>query len=204
MLVTVHKSVSAKICTICPLKAMLQLLYNTEKVVFTLKIQKGDAVIYGNFDLCSVKDKTLMSFTSDAPKESYIVLSPNSSPMSTYYIPEKNADSQLRLPLTVQEITLLLERAKKLNTKWIDNRQLRSDSFRSVLSKGVSPELISLLFCLYQRREQLNARGKALSSTDEIFFSTAEKLLQEEFSYSLKINRDSVNSYICRFFESDS
>ena len=166
-----------------------------------MQIQKGNKLIYGTFGLCCVKDINLRSFSSNVPKERYIILSPISSPMSTYYILEKNADTLLRLPLTTEEINDLIKKAKDIRINWIDNRQLRSDNFRSVLSKGVSPELISLLHCLYQRREQLKAANKTLSSTDEAIYSSAEKLLLEEFSYSLRISKDAVNGYIGRFFE---
>ena len=165
-----------------------------------MQLKKDDIVIYGNFGLCRIKNITFTSFSHDMPKESYLVLSSVSNPKSTFYVPERNAPTQLRRPLDKEEILRLLEEAKSADITWTDNRQARSDEFRAILSKGVSPQLVSLLNCLYCRREELQERNKTLCSTDEAVFSSAEKLLNEELAYSLKINKSEVNSFINSFF----
>lgn len=166
-----------------------------------MQFKTGDKVIYSGFGLCVIKNIKPMSFSSDRPKEDYLVLYPVSNPSSTFYVPEKSAQTEIRMPLNKDEILSLLEKAKKSDAVWTDNRQIRSDKFRAILSKGVSEELIALLNCLYCRREELQQQNKNLSFTDEAVFSNAEKLLHEEFAYSLKINKSEVNRFISDFFQ---
>ena len=166
-----------------------------------MQYNKGDNVVYGNYGVCEIRDIRLMSFSSERMKEKYYVLSPLGSKSSTYYIPVSASPEVLRLPLTKEEIDALLEKAKSIHFDWQENRQLRADRFHSVISKGISEELIALIECLYKRKQELQKNNKTLSSSDDSLFSSAEKLLTDEFSFSLEISKDEVSSYISDFFK---
>ena len=49
--------------------------------------------------------------------------------------------------------------------------------------------------------KSLSEKGKKLSSTDEGLFISAEKLIKEEFAFSLGISPEGVTEYIHAFME---
>lgn len=165
--------------------------------------KKGDILVYDTYGLCKVKEIKGISFSKLEPKQDYYVLMPLSNALSTYYVPVNNekASSKLRLPLTKEQIQDMLSQVTDESCKWIDNRQVRSDSFHGILKRGISSELISLIHCIYLRKESLSKQGKSLSATDESIFSSAEKLLNEELSFALNIESEKVSDYISSYFE---
>lgn len=168
-----------------------------------MQFKKGDTVIYGSFGICLVKEIKSMQFVPGSPCEDYYLLSPFSGPPSTFYVPLRNSDA-LRKPLTQEEINMLINKAKDINISWIENRQLRAELFSGIISRGVSAELIATVNCILKRKDALTEKNRELSSTDRAFLASAEKLLQDEFSLVLKIDKDKVNSYITESFSQPS
>lgn len=167
-----------------------------------MHFKEGDTVIYGTFGVCIIKELCFVSFCPGSPKEYYFLLSKNSNPATKFYIPLKSCDEALRFPLCPQEISGLLEKAKALNLKWSDHKQTRYDLFNEIISKGVSEELVALLYCIHQKKLSLDEQKKTLSSTDEGFLTSAERLIHEEFSLSLGISGSDVNQFIFRHMSS--
>lgn len=169
------------------------------------KFNKGDTLVYDTYGLCQIREIKNISFSKLEAKQDYYVLTPLTNTASTYYVPVNNekASAKLRLPLTKEQIDCMLSQAKDENCKWIDNRQLRSDSFHGILRKGISSELVSLIHCIYLRKDALSKQGKSLSATDESIFASAEKLLNEELSFALNIESDKVSGYISEFFKNE-
>lgn len=163
---------------------------------------QGETLVYDVHGLCRVREIRRMSFVKSEPLQCYYVLSPLSNSSSVYYVPADNekALSKLRRPLTKQEIEQILSQAKDESCEWIENRQLRTDAFHAVLRRGVTPELVSLIKCIYTRKLYLSEKGKKLSVTDEGVFAAAEKLLNEELAFVLGIKEDEVSGYIGSFF----
>lgn len=170
------------------------------------KYNVGDYVVYDVYGVCKILKIENLSFVSGTPKRSYYVLYPLNATASTYYVPVSGETSQqkLRHPMTEEEIGKLLLTAKNTVLQWIEKRQERNDHSNRILSSGITPELISLIGCLYNRKQQLCAMGKKLSSTDESTFAQAEKMVKEEFAFSLGISPDKVSQYIHTFMESNS
>lgn len=166
-----------------------------------MQFEINDTVVHITLGLCRIKRIEFMSFSSDRPKEKYYVLSPFSSSCSTCYVPVKNGNSHLRRPLNKEDFTKMINEAKLINVKWNDNRQLRNDYFNSILSKGLSAELIALVACIYKRKNMLSIKNKMLSSTEESVLKNAEALLNEELSYVFRIEKDKSGEYISDFFK---
>lgn len=164
----------------------------------------GDILVYDIYGLCRVKEIRNMSFDKNVPGEEYYVLSPVSAAASVYYIPVGNerAVSKLRRPLVRQELEMILSQAKDNDFRWIENRQLRGEVFNSALSKGVTPELISIMRCLWCRKQTLLQKGKRLSTADESFFSAAGRLMTEEIAFVFQIEKEGVMNYISSYFDS--
>lgn len=167
------------------------------------KYNAGDFVVYDTYGICTVNKIENLSLISGTPKRKYYILSPLNSASSTYYVPVSGeAVNKLRAPMTEAEIQQLLLKAKATSHVWIEKRQERNEYANRILSMGITPELISLIGCLYNRKQLLEAQGKKLSSTDEAIFSLAEKMVKEELAFSLDIPADKVSKYIHTFMES--
>lgn len=164
---------------------------------------EGAAVVYDIYGVCRIKEIKPMSFTGGKPTQKYYVLSPLNSSLSTYYVPvdSEKLTKKLRNPLTKSEIHSLLHGTAKNSMQWIENRQMRSETFRAILNEGVSAELLSLIKCLFERKQELSEKGKSLSATDENMLSSAEKLICEEFAFSLGTEKENVTGYICDYIE---
>lgn len=162
---------------------------------------KDDILVYGNYGLCRMVGIKNTSFVSGVPKQDYYTLVPLSNGASTYYVPVENekAVSKLRFPLSEEQIKTMLTESKGRDIQWIENRQLRSDTFGEILRKGVSSELVALVSCFRFREETLSQQGKSISTTDEIIFNSARELLFEEISYGLGIEKDKAEEYIAAF-----
>lgn len=169
----------------------------------TVKYKEGAYLVYDIYGICEIKEIKKMTFAKGAPMQNYYVLAPLNSPASTFYLPTDNEAlcQKLREPMSEKEIKSLLAESEKINLDWIDNRQNRNENFHRILDSGITPELIALIRCLYSRKIQLKENGKKLSSTDEGIFSCAEKLVKEEFAFSLKIEGEKVAEYIQSYLE---
>ena len=165
-----------------------------------MQFNKGDTVVYGIYGICKIKEIRFTSFSPDRPKEKYYVLSPDENKNSTYYVPFSSADEVLRLPMSKCEIEALIENARKIHIDWPENRQHRSECLRQIVSGGISEELIVLLGYLYTKRTELSSQNKTLPSTEEVLFSSAERLLHNEIAHSLGLSENEVCSYICELF----
>lgn len=164
----------------------------------------GSAVVYDVYGVCKVNEVKMMSFSRERKMEKYYVLSPLNSSVSTYYVPVNSemTSKKLRAPLTKEQIHGILSQARDCDYSWIDNRQLRSDSYHRILREGICPDLVALIRCLFERKAELTQKGKSLAATDEGVLSSAEKLINEEFAFSLGIKNEEVSNYIQKYFES--
>ena len=170
------------------------------------KYTVGTFVVYDIYGICKIDRIEKLSFSKDTPKKDYYVLSPLNSQSSTYYLPVSNSGAcqKLRLPMTEAQIQELLIEAKKADIQWIERRQERADLSNRILAGGISPELVRLVGCLYEKHKAISEQGKKLSSTDEHFFLSAENMLKEEFSFSLGIPAEEVSQYIHKFMTAET
>lgn len=162
------------------------------------QFKAGDHIVYDTYGICEITEVKKMTLVSGTPFQPYYVLRPLSAGHSTYYVPCENEAlcNKMRLPMNKEKINELLAESVLSSVKWIENRQLRSEKAREIIRNGVTPDLIALIRCLYERKLSLKENGKALSATDESLLSSCEKLVSEELSFSLDIPIDEVAGYI--------
>ena len=162
------------------------------------KFKAGEYIVYDTYGICEIQEIKKMSLVQGTPFQPYYVLKPLSAGQSTYYVPCENETLCLRMrrPMIKSEIEELLSKSVTSNVKWIENRQLRSEKAREIIKNGVSPDLIALIRCLYERKLSLKESGKTLSSTNENLLSAYEKLINEELSFCLNIPASEVAGYI--------
>lgn len=160
------------------------------------RFSKDDFVVYGKNGVCFIEDIKTMDFAGE--KGEYYVLRPKSNGTSTVYVPlaKEELVAKMRPIMTKDEIDSLLESTRGKEIEWIDAKNLRYESFNSILSGGNSRDLLLLVSCIYLKKKEKIAAGKQLSSTDENILKAAERLVEEEFAFALRCSVDRVVKYI--------
>ena len=152
----------------------------------------GTYVMYGKTGVCLVKEQIAMSGGQ------YYVLNPVSDSRSSVFVPCDNPDlvARMRPLLTGEEIENLLSDADDVRLEWLDDRNERAMLSRTVLGGGDRRELVRLLCCLMRKKVERLQIGKRLSTMDENFLQECVRLVQEEFSMVLNIEKKEVGPYI--------
>lgn len=158
----------------------------------------NDVIAYGTTGICKIEDIRSEKLFSGEKKIMYYILKPIYSPLSTVYVPVDNDKMtvKMRYILTKNEIDDMIKQAKDKNIEWISDDQLRASLFNEIMSNGICADLLTLVKCLYDRKQQLAQTNKKFHAADERVLLAAEKSIKEEFAYVLEIDVDDVGNYI--------
>jgi len=161
-----------------------------------LRFEKGEFVVYGKNGVCFIDDIRSMDFGSE--KENYYVLKPKASNMSTLYVPVKNESlvSRMRPVITKEDIDALLEHARNNQIEWIEDKLKRQLYFNEISDEGNSKELLLFVCSMYMKKMEKLSAKKNFSSSDETMLKTAERLIEDEFAFSLMCSKERVVKYI--------
>ncbi len=159
--------------------------------------ENGQYVVYGKVGVCRVVDCCPMHFGGAGGGE-YYSLAPQSDPKSLVYVPCDNEALMARLrPLMAKtEIDALLQDVTEEPVDWIEDRNERSSAFRRIVAEGDRRQIVRLIRCLNQKKQERAQKGKKLSGTDETMLQECVRLVDEEFSLALDIPRTQVGDYI--------
>lgn len=157
----------------------------------------GQYVVYGKIGVCRVVDCRPMNF-GGAGGGSYFFLAPQSDPKSLVYVPCDNdlLLARMRPLLKKHEIDSLLEGVTDEPVVWIEERNERSSAYRRIMSGGDLRQIVRLIRCLNQKKQERMENGKKLSNSDELLLQECIRLVNEEFSLALDIPRARVGEYI--------
>lgn len=159
---------------------------------------KGEYVRYAFNGVCLIEDIRQDSSGSRGSEREFYILKPVSSPGSTIFVPMDNdllRSRMERLP-TPEEVDALILSSRDQDLDWIDNRKDRASRFQTIVKDCKLQELLRLAGCLFHKQEELNARGKKLSASDENILRRAESLLENELAFLLSLPLDQVRPYI--------
>lgn len=159
----------------------------------------GEVVSYGATGICTIEDIKVMSLSrSGTNKQEYYILRPAAAPTCITYIPTGNEalTAKMRRVYTGGEIDALILSVKEEKLEWIEDTRRRADTFSQIVSKGITPELLKLIACLYLEKKSRSGTGRKFCATDEKILSSAERIVSEEFAYALGIAQNEVSAYI--------
>ncbi|MBQ6896901.1 MAG: CarD family transcriptional regulator [Oscillospiraceae bacterium] len=161
------------------------------------KFAVNDYVIYGKSGLCFVKEIKKMRM-ANGPLSEYYILNSATGNAVTIYVPcdKENLVAKMRPPMTKEEIDNILLSAKGQQIPWIDNNNERSDRFREITDGENYGDWLLLASCLHLKKKEKQAANKHLSTRDENTLKLLEKLIEDEFCYSLNLERSQVAEYI--------
>lgn len=156
----------------------------------------GDAVSYGTQGICKIKEITKMAIGKE--QKQYFVLVPIRDERATVYVPTDNEKllHNMRTVLSAKEIDKLIDKATKNIMDWIENDVDRKEHCNNVIKSGDRYELLRLIEMLYTKREELKFTKKHFHVSDEKYLHEAERLLHDEFAYTLNISKEEVHEYI--------
>lgn len=158
--------------------------------------EKEQYVVYGKMGVCRVVDRQLLALGGD--KEEYYILAPVRDPRSSVYVPCGNETlmARLRPLLTKEEIDEILSCVAQADIPWTEDRGERATQFRAIINGGDRRQILRLVRCLYEKKQEKLAAGKKLSAADEAFLQECIRLVEEEFVRALGIPAGQVGEYI--------
>lgn len=158
------------------------------------RIKKGQYVVYGTNGVCHVDDVCEMAFPAGQEKKPYLLLRPLSDSASVIYLPSENQAliEKLRPTLTRRESEVLLASASERQMEWIEDRKLRTFTFRNMIQQSHPDLLLSLIRCVCVHRDELAAQNKKLASADREAMEAAFKAICEELVFSLERPREEI------------
>ncbi len=156
----------------------------------------GETIVYGTNGVCEIKEISRMKF--GAAVGEYYVLSPVNAPKSVLYVPTGNEKlaGKMRPLLSSSDLYAVIDDAASDALPWISDDAGRKNYCDSVVKAGDRRELMRLISMLYLRREELKNNKKHFHNIDAQYLKTAERMLNDEFSYVLGIPTDDVPEFI--------
>lgn len=160
--------------------------------------KKGDYVRYSTNGVCVIADIEAMVSADRRSIKNYYVLRPVADSGTKVFVPLDNPTllGRMRAILTREEVDRAISESSRNPLEWIADRNRRAEQFREIIKAAEPLPLLQLCCCIHNRRRHLSAEGKRLSGSDEAVLKQAEKLVENEFAFSLDIPRTEVAAYI--------
>lgn len=165
------------------------------------KYSIGQTIIYSHSGICSVEAITENEFYGE--RTEYYVLRPLYDTGSLIYVPTNNETlvSRIRGAMTKAEVDGILDYMPNAENIWIDNDSKRKEAYSEILLENDPKKLTEMIKTLRSRREEQISKKKRLHIADEHLLERAQRILCDEISYALGVDRDAVDSYIVAHIE---
>lgn len=155
----------------------------------------GTHIRCGSYGVCLIDRMEEVIYPDGDARQCY-VLKPVRSPNTEISVPVGSGEN-LKPLLTKNEIDkILADAALSEEIAWTPERKQRGNQFRKILSDGDSFMLLRMVQCIRTQKKTLESAGKRLSASDDNVRRDAERMLDEEFGFSLGLSADEAKSYI--------
>lgn len=156
----------------------------------------GDIVMYTTYGICKISDIIEMSL--GGKKNQYYVLHPLRESKTELTLPVDNPMTKIRLhPLLSEgDINDLIHQIPFMEVYWIERDNDRKTQFGDIVKSGDRKETLRLIKCIKYHSHDIKDKGRKLHATDEAAMKDAEKLILDEFSYVLGIEREKMSIII--------
>lgn len=162
--------------------------------------QIGETVLYGSEGICKITD--IVSRTINKQKRSYYLLtSPANKIKILVPLDNQLSLSKIRSALTKDEIYKLIKSMPDNETISINDKNIRKKKYNEIIVKGDHKQLVKLIKTLYLKKQELQKQGKKFHLQDDYLLQAAEKMLFQEFSYTLAISPEEVIPFIIKKIE---
>lgn len=152
-----------------------------------------DVVMYTTYGICKISNIIEMSFGGNSNK--YYVLHPLRESKTELTLPVDNPMTKCRLHslLSENEINDLIHEIPFLDIYWIERDNDRKVKFSEIVKSGDRKETLRVIKCIKNHIQDIKDKGRKLHATDETAMKDAEKLILDEFSYVLNVDREKLS-----------
>lgn len=159
----------------------------------------GEHVKYGGTGICRIDRIEEIAFPGQIAARACYVLKPLRNLAVEVSVPLDNPTlcEKMKPLLTRAEVDALLDAAKQAEPiEWIEDRKQRSSEFRHMIGSGDTETLLRLVHSILLHKAGCAKLGKRLSAADDNARRDAERLLDEEFAFSLGVSPEEAGKYI--------
>lgn len=158
-------------------------------------VSVNDYVNYSGQGICKVESISPLQFGHKVTKNQYYTLRPVFQKSLKVYVPvdESELVERMRPVLSPREVdqVIMSTKGKKLSLQ--SDHKERSVMYHDILSTRNERDLLLLSESLYKKSKRA---PKGLTPGELEVFRAAEKIITQEFSFSLKIPSQDVGNYI--------
>lgn len=156
----------------------------------------GDVVKYGVNGICRISDIAMRDFCGEETE--YYVLESMTGYASTFFVPTASEalTAKMQHLLSREEALEVIAEIPQGHLEWIANDKERAAAFSAILSSNDRRDILRLSGLLYQKKHELEARGKKLHIADERLMHEAERIIGDELSTVLGIKRSEIPTFI--------
>ncbi len=162
---------------------------------------KGDYIVYGSTGICVIEDITTMELPGIAKDRLYYVMQPYHQAGNRIFTPVDNPKMTLRRIMTREEVLALIDEIPSIEQIGIVEEKLREQRYKEYIRSCECRNWIRIMKTLYHRKQERVLQGKKVTATDERYFKMAEDNLYTEFSISLDLPKQEIESYIAARIE---
>lgn len=151
----------------------------------------GQNVLYGANGVCCITDITNKNIAGNDIE--YYVLKPIYSDSSTYFLPTHSSggQSKIREVISENELNEIISHLPEIDG-WIEDKNERCELFKNIILHADCAQLIRLIRAILDHEKVQQSKGKHLHIVDEKFLKEAEKMVFDEISIVLHIQRENV------------
>ena len=164
----------------------------------------GAYVKYGGTGICRIDRIEELEFPGQRTPRACYVLRPLRNSAIEVSVPLDNPTlcGKIKSLLSREEADRLLLAARSEEPiPWIEDRKQRSQEFRKLIAGGDTATLLRLVHSILLHKASC---GKRLSTADDNVRRDAERLLDEEYAYSMGISAEEAGRYIRSHLNPDS
>lgn len=158
-------------------------------------INVGDVVVYGTNGVCrfngTVKKETTLGITK------YYEFEGVRDDTNKMYLPSSfPIESKVRHTMSYNETIQLIKTVEKEEVISLLTDDERKETFSNMLKENNCAQTIRVVRSLISLQNERRKKGTKLHSADEKLLRLARKMADDELSYSLNIEPDSVYTFI--------
>ncbi len=152
----------------------------------------NDRVIYRTRGVCIIVDIVKKTFHGMEEKEYYVCESISGDHYRSYVPIGSETASQMKYVPSPEEIDRMIDEAFSAEHEYLTDKKARETYYSEAQKRSDEVELIRIYAMLAERRR----RFPKMPAADIRMMSFIEKVIDEEFAYSLGIERSEVEEYI--------
>ncbi|GAA0472129.1 CarD family transcriptional regulator [Alkalibacillus silvisoli] len=156
----------------------------------------GDLIIYTSHGICRIDDISSMKINGVTKK--YYVLHPieNDQQQLTINAPVDNDKIKMMKLINKDEAEKILESFDKEGAEWIDNPNLRSQTYKKVVNSGDRFDIAKVVNTLIKKKHELESNGKKFYEQDHKHLTNIQDILFKELALALDLSTDEIHQKI--------